>query len=269
MRDRRPLSRPGEAPPAAEDVPRLLRKLAAPAGAGGGAASRALGQGDAALAALLEEIDETVMARRLLLSNAEGAEMALDVCNRRLLRAGAVEGGGPEALAAETLTYAGIEDLAALRARLTRFCAAGDARLRTSRARDGATLEQTGVAVATLRQAWALPAAPGATPGCGGQGVPALCEALADLALASALVRHDERPSLHGAPALADRLATLLPETHARLSGPGPQALVLVGEARDAPALLLLRDDTACAVLAVAPDAVAQTIARWREAGPE
>jgi hypothetical protein len=99
--------------------------------------------------------------------------------------------------------------------------------------------------------------------------VPALCEALADLALASALVRHDERPSLHGAPALADRLATLLPETHARLSGPGPQALVLVGECRDAPALLLLRDDTACAVLAVEPDAVAQTIARWRKARPE
>lgn len=283
MRDRGALSRPG-GPPPGHDLPRLLRKLAVPRSPAGGRGG-ALGEGDAALAALLDEIDETVMARRLLLANAAGDELALEACNRRLLHAGRPEEGHavPKAGGA-TLTYAGLEDLAALRASLARFCAAGGVHLRERLPGGSASLEQTGVAVGTLRQAWGLPAhdaagnaAPSPTPAAD-RAPPAdppsavdpgaFRAALAARAIAAAATPigagEGDAPELSGEPAQAARLAAclghvdaLLPETES------PSALILGSGAAGVAALVLLRDDAGVAVYQVPAEARGELAALW------
>lgn len=295
MRDRGALSRPG-GPPPGHDLPRLLRKLALPRSPAGGRGG-ALGEGDAALAALLDEIDETVMARRLLLANAAGDELALEACNRRLLHAGPPEEGHavPKAGGA-TLTYAGLEDLAALRASLARFCAAGGVHLRERLPGGSASLEQTGVAVATLRQAWGLPAhdaagdaAPSPTPSAdravpsdraapADRAVPAdppsandpgaFRAALAARAIAAAATLkgagEGDAPEQSGEPAQAARLAAclgpadaLLPETES------PSALILGSGAAGVAALVLLRDDAGLAAYQVPAEARGELAALW------
>jgi hypothetical protein len=277
MRDRGALSRPG-GPPPGHDLSRLLRRLAVPRSPAGGQGG-ALGEGDAALAALLDEIDETVMARRLLLANAAGDELALEVCNRRLLRAGPPEEGpAVPGAGGAMLTYAGIEDLAALRASLARFCAAGGVHLRERRPGGIASLEQTGVAVGTLRQAWGLPA-----HDAGGDAAPSLaphadraqpadpCDfraALAARAIAAAATLkgagEGDAPELSGEPAQAARLAAclgaadaLLPETES------PSALILGSGAAGVAALVLLRDDAGVAACRVPAEARCELAALW------
>ncbi|RDC68067.1 hypothetical protein DLJ49_20245 [Rhodovulum sp. 12E13] len=287
MRDRGALSRPG-GPPPGHDLPRLLRKLAAPRAPAGGRGG-ALGEGDAALAALLDEIDETVMARRLLLANAAGDELALEVCNRRLLRAGPPEQGhAVPGAGGATLTYAGLEDLAALRAAFARFCGAGGVHLRERRPGGSASLEQTGVAVGTLRQAWGLPAhdagsdaapspAPPAKDGMGAEGGPPAGRAtpvdpgdfrtaLAARAIAAAATPSGEgdAPELSGDPEQAAHLGAclghvdaLLPETES------PSALVLLPGAAGVAALVLLRDDAGVAAYRVPAEMPGALAALW------
>jgi hypothetical protein len=135
---------------------RMLAKLRTPAKAASARARPLEGQPPLGLvSAIIEEIDETVMARTLVLRNAEGQQMRLGVCNRRLLHADAPDGG-----ATRNLTYAGGGDLASLRAVLERFGAPGGVTVEAAPASGAATLEQTGVAVATLRDAWESAAAP-------------------------------------------------------------------------------------------------------------
>ena len=219
----------GGAPPPrtarpSEDVAHLVAKLAAPRAhpaprppvAGAAATLWLRGAPQAILADLLDAVDETVMARRLTARNAEGAELALDVCNRRLLRVGAAGADLLPPSIADTLTYAGQEDLDALHAALAGFCSAEPVRLgRSPTARD-ATLEQTGVAVSTLRQAWRL-AAPGARAAAAGMApdpsilpdVATLCADCLDWATAGAL-RTGKAPAREsGLAAMAAALARL------------------------------------------------------------
>jgi hypothetical protein len=143
-------------------IRRMLAKLRAPAAVPPARTRPLAGRPPLGLlSAIIEEIDETVMARTLVLRNAAGEEVRLGVCNRRLLHAGA-----PGERALHNLTYAGGGDLAALRAALEHFCAPGGVTVAAAPASGSATLEQTGVAVATLRDAWddaAPPLAPDPT----------------------------------------------------------------------------------------------------------
>ena len=259
MRDRRTLSRAGPAF-RADEVPRLLRKLADPAErqeAGG----RRLASGDAALPALLEEIDETVMARRLVVSNAAGEEIALHVCNRRLLAVGPVEGAALPASATHTLTYAGIGDLAALQARLAAFVAPGEVRVRTDRPNGAATLEQTGVAVTTLRQAWGLGSGGALRAACSFD-FSAFCDAVTEFARAGAIQPDGQPPIPVGALDAAGRLADILAESASLLRGSSPEALLLAGEGA-APTLLLARDVDGKAAFALPQGALPETSRLW------
>lgn len=259
-------SRPGRPhDAAAARIDALLHKLQAPLE--GDAEGRTVGgAGVPALEALLDLIDETVMARRLRLTNAAGAELALEVCNRRLLRVEREGAASPGGLSADTLTYAGAEDLAALRDGLAAFCAAGDVRARALRASGSATLEQTGIAVATLRQAWAAEAPSpteadaqrGAAPGEEGPGrTPAqpsleirIAEAFPAIAAGAISAAADLAAPPGGGPRRlragetegAARLADLLRDDM-QVLGLGPaeacSALLLAGD-NGAPALLLL-----------------------------
>ena len=161
---------PPEVAQATGAIRRMLAKLRAPATVPPARTRPLAGRPPLGLvSAIIEEIDETVMARTLVLRNAAGDEIQLGVCNRRLLHAGA-----PGERALRNLTYAGGGDLAALRAALERFCAPGGVTVAAAPASGSATLEQTGVAVATLRDAWddaAPPLAPDPTPD--GTGPPA------------------------------------------------------------------------------------------------
>ena len=146
---------PTEGAQATAALRRMLAKLRTPAGAAPARARPLAPRPPLGLvSAIVEEIDETVMARTLVLRNAEGQRMELGACNRRLLHAGA-----PGGEAARNLTYAGGGDLAALRAALERFGAAGGVTVEAAPASGTATLEQTGIAVATLRDAWESAAA--------------------------------------------------------------------------------------------------------------
>jgi hypothetical protein len=277
MRDRGARSRPG-GPPPGHDLPRLLLKLAAPRSPAGGRAD-ALGDGDVALLALLDEIDETVMARRLLLANAAGDELALEVCNRRLLRAGPPEAGpAVPGAGGATLTYAGLEDLAALRASLARFCAAGGVHLRERRPGGSASLEQTGVAVGTLRQAWGLPAqdaggdaaqspappadrAPPVDPGDFRTAVAARAVAAAETPVGAG---QGDAPELSGEPAHAARLAACLGHADTLLPGTeSPSALILAPGAAGVAALVLLRDDAGMAAYRVPAEVHGELTALW------
>ncbi|PRY26423.1 hypothetical protein CLV78_101518 [Aliiruegeria haliotis] len=109
--------------------------------------------------ALLDEVDATVMARRLLIRNQSGNELALEVRGRRLLWAdiAGLPEGRADALGAGrgTLTYAGAGDLEAFAAALAAFCTDGGMTVRATPPVRESSLEETGVSVATLRHALA------------------------------------------------------------------------------------------------------------------
>lgn len=137
---------------AVEETHRFLARLAtAPKP---GARDRLPGAGAETVEALLDVIDETVMARQLRLANAEGARLTLDVCNRRLLRMQ----GGSSALA--DLGFAGGSDLSALLQQLHGFAAPGGVVMQRAPSDSAARLGDSGIAAATLRQAWARARAP-------------------------------------------------------------------------------------------------------------
>lgn len=141
------------------DLQRVLRKLAASPNPAPDCAGRPVAQVPplGTLSGVLEEIDETVMARCLVLQNGTGATLELEVCNRRLLAVlGAETGrhGHGHGGTGTNLTYAGRADLSALRESLLSFCAAEPVTVRSMAPAGSATLEQTGVGVSTLRQAW-------------------------------------------------------------------------------------------------------------------
>lgn len=280
-------------------IRRMLAKLRAPAMAETARRRPLAGQPPLGLvSAIVEEIDETVMARTLVLRNANGEEVQLGVCNRRLLHAEV-----PGEQAARNLTYAGGGDLAALRAALERFCAPGDVTLEAAPASGSATLEQTGVAVATLRDAWesvaltqsAVPAerearasgaGAGPVPGADRKPAPsratdadeqdadeqvaaadwerlrafcAACEGEADAILAVAASGAEFRS---GDAARTGALATALHGSGAGLLS-GPEGAVLLEAEPEAPALLLAMQGAERAILRLRPGWAAVVLARW------
>ncbi|MEO1679437.1 MAG: hypothetical protein AAFU80_14900 [Pseudomonadota bacterium] len=233
---------------------------------------------------VLQEIDETVMARRLVLTNRAGGVLALEVGNRRLLEvdgrrmAGRGEGGanghtsgqagrgsGPSGegpgLASLNLTFAGGQDLADLRQALVRFCAEGGVRVERHPSASTRTLEQTGVAVSTLALAWAK----GTEAEEGGEGLlPALFDAASGDVRAAVLMSGEAVLDTAGLPSLVEALSALLAtDTPQRLrneAATGPEAIALSGDRR----LLFMAFDGADAVaLAAAPDREPALRALW------
>lgn len=143
---------------------RLLDKLCAPAQAP--QARHVVPSGPLGLlGGILDEIDETVMARRLILATPSGATLSLDVCNRRLLQI-QTEGEDLEniRMTARDLTYAGVTDLKTLRETLSNFTSDQNLVIQLAPSTNSATLEDTGLAAATLRQSWATLHAPPTAP---------------------------------------------------------------------------------------------------------
>ncbi|MEM9248332.1 MAG: hypothetical protein AAGB05_06500 [Pseudomonadota bacterium] len=119
--------------------------------------------GQEALHALLDEIDSTVMARSLRVSGPDGAALHLEVSNRRLLHVAqtpqndALSDDGHIGLGA--LGFAGLDDLNRLLGLLGDLCAAGPITIEALAPSGTVGVEQTGVSVATLREA--IAASPG------------------------------------------------------------------------------------------------------------
>lgn len=258
-----------------DELGRLLARLGAPPEAPDPAGPRVLAAVPplGPLSGLLEEIDGTVMARCLVLRNAAGAELHLEACNRRLLTVSRPDAAAGTRPAGTNLTYAGRADLLDLRQTLSEFCAAGRVTVRTAPPAGPATLDQTGVAVATLHQAWtegtgqtsprpAVPALP----------LPALI-AMAEaegLILAGAWSDGAAAGGLAtaGAPDDAAALAALLPDvaTAEPIGGQPDRGLTIFEAAGQAP-VALLRDGAARAILRLAPGRAAAFRAHWAGQG--
>ncbi len=143
-----------------DELARLLVKLSAPLpDASGGRYLRPSAR-QGLLSALLDEIDNTVMARCLRIEAPDGAVLLLEISNRRLLDVSAEaevsDRAHDQALSMGELGFASLEDLTQLRALLERHCGGPDLRVESLRPSGRVGVEQTGVSVATLRQAFAL-----------------------------------------------------------------------------------------------------------------
>jgi len=274
------------APDAEADLhARLLARLRAPAEPGaraaGGAAGRASGgaSGGAPIAdrpplgrlsGLLDEIDATVMARSLVLRDAAGVRMRLDVCNRRLIRATRAPGPGPEAPAPEppggppNLTYAGAEALDDLRRDLERVLANPEVGLDWGPPAGGVGLEQSGVSVATLRGAWGALSDAGAASGTRPDldRIDDLCAAVVPWLVAGLRLDGTGPSVLAGSEAAVAALHALA--AHGTASAP-PQSPALTITARGAADALLLvaAAGPARALLVVAPAGRAAARAAW------
>ncbi|MEM9902405.1 MAG: hypothetical protein AAF865_13735 [Pseudomonadota bacterium] len=104
--------------------------------------------------AILSEIDATVMARSLAFAAPDGASLRLDVSNRRLLHFALSDATG-NCLVSGGLTYAGQDALDALYAALETVCSWDALHVTYGPPSGPVGLEQAGVTVATLRQAFA------------------------------------------------------------------------------------------------------------------
>jgi hypothetical protein len=191
------------------------------------------------------------MPRRLVLTAPDGAGIALDVCNRRLLRAGDRAGKAAASLGEGALTYAGAAELAALRDRLAGLCGSGGVRIVAMPARDGPTLEQTGVAVATLRQAWEIAPSAGTAAAIDPE---AIFAQASDGALAAIRMGADGTTERIGPADRTEALSALLDggEPEDLTGDSAPFALLLEGDPVR-PALLLIAGERMRAAVALAP----------------
>ena len=215
-----------------------MERLASPAAPG---AVRRLAADDAEglMAAILCEVDETMLGRELDFRNGRGETVGLDVLGRRLLRVRAIAPADRAApfpgLAGTPLADPQAPAAAALRALLAEFVAGSDSLTVTARklARRPQSAD-LGCAPQALAEAWGLVLRDDGPEGIAG--FIAACDALADAWLAL----ENRAPSARsGDPALAARLAAIaaagiaLPERNAPgcivLDGPGGAQLLLYG----------------------------------------
>ncbi len=253
-----------------EDLRRMIGMLGLPVAAGSGGARRVGGPGATAVAGILDEIDQTVMARRLLFQNDRDETLTMDVRNRRLLRAdlgqlGQLDGTGQCETA--LLTYAGADDLAALKAALERFCAEGELRVSTTPPSRNTGLEETGVSVGLLRQALSHADDPtrAVTAAAGGQ-VQRFCSDCAPMVTAWVLDGDGGPVSVHGDREFAARLADVV-SAYVEAGGADPDepanALLLTSAEVTVGTLGFFAEHGTVAAVAIPPGQVDAVLSLW------
>jgi len=137
-----------------EELARALAQLAAPAEPG----ARRLPGGPAAVPALFDEIETTVLARRLVLTRPDGEVLVVEAAHRRLL--GFAQPVPPDVndlvatLPEAGLAYAGPDALASIRRALSIFCAEStELTLHSEPIGRVVPPDEAGSAVSALRQA--------------------------------------------------------------------------------------------------------------------
>lgn len=259
-----------------KDLHRIERKLTRLAAAPGPAMAegRLVASGPGLLAALLNELDETVLARRLGFTTDTGQRLYCDVYGRRLLAlrpplpASAAGVPGAEALIDTPLGALDDDGMARLRALFEAFLA-GASRLYAISAdlpeeRNPAVL---GTAASTLAAAWelTLDAEPPAGPP-----LDLFQSAVAPLALAWLRVADRTADKWGGAPDGVARLTRFAAETRTSLLAPDPDPtagprFTILGRQGDAGHLVIAQDGLTALVLLVPAERRAQIIALWRQ----
>lgn len=252
------------------DIARLKDKLTQLAAPGSDAAPRRLAAPDAAglTAAILDEIDTTVLGRALEFRNARDEVLGLDVTGRRLVSVRQV----PETSAAaafsaflgKPLTGAEAEALRPLGTVVAAFVGDGGPLTLTARPLSDRTASggDIGCTPAVLAEAWAIPQPDTHDGG----GLAAFIVACTEQAGAWLVLAGDEIVEKSGSAARLDRLARAARgglSGAVRLKGPDPACLILRHPGgRD---LLFHGYDGALDVLMFFPaEASAQLLALWR-----
>lgn len=196
---------------------------------------------EAMLEAMLAEIDRTVLARELRLRHPDGSELRIEAGNRRLLGFAAPIPDRLAALVARLpqtgLSYAGAGELAAVRDIFLAFHAGAAAvSLRMEPLSRRVPPDEAGASVATLRQAFAAPAA--AEPAPAGPATPG--DGAHEVLRAIRLELEEEAEAiLHLEPGAGDETAgpdETVEDLRAVLEGAGPALEAAGGD----PACLLL-----------------------------
>ncbi|MCR8725020.1 hypothetical protein [Frigidibacter sp. ROC022] len=258
-----------------KDLHRIERKLTRLASAPGPimAEGRLVGSGTGLLAALLNEIDETVLARRLGFTTDTGLRLFCDVYGRRLLalRPPVPEGvetlPGAETLIDKPLGALDAQGMAQLRT-IFETVLNGATRLFASSSElpGGRNPAVLGTAASTLAAAWdlTLDAAPPAGPP-----LELFHSAAAPLALAWLQVSDKTADKWGGAQDGVARLTRFAAETRANLLAPdpdptaGPRFTVLSRQG-DSGNLIIAQDGPTALVLLVPAERLPQITDAWR-----
>lgn len=128
---------------------RMIERLGACSGDGFQTGQRPL---QASLSGILDEIDETVMARRLVFHNDRGEEMTLEIRSRRLFWAefGPVAGAIGHPASGLVQSHAASEEISALIDTLQRFAVAGELSVESRQPMYQAAPDEAGLPVSAL-----------------------------------------------------------------------------------------------------------------------
>lgn len=221
---------------------------------------------------VLDEVDATVMARRLVFRSGSGERMLLDIRNRRLLRAEFKTDDRAGASDLQPciigLSYAGADRLAAFRRALRIFCNRSALSVESLPATDSPEPDETGISASFLRKVLArtetaaLPAADARQPAdlagfASERGCDARSWALMD-AGSGALLATSEPPD----PRLEDALPHL-GELAIALGSDEKRALVLTPSDAGLGRLCLLTDDDMRMACLLAPEALEDFLLQW------
>ncbi|MFC2968010.1 hypothetical protein [Acidimangrovimonas pyrenivorans] len=226
------------------------------------------GPGDGT-AAILREIDETVLGRELDFTNDAGAVLGLDVSGRRLLRVRSVPDAAFAALAGQALSGTRDETAATLHGLIERFAGTSAALTVTARklARRPQVGEELGCAPAALAEAWqvSLTAPPR------GGGLDGFLATAAPLSRAWFVLDGDEITDQAGDDALLQRLYAAaeagipLPEPEGG-DAEAPVCLIQRGPDPDAPAVLFGAAGARSLLMLFPPDRLRALRLAWRRA---